>query len=90
MREALGDSSTLFSFLKNEKFGRSLPAGELHRQTINAEVVSVLLEVRSNGSIVYDEADPSVRTCVENGWLQTNVMEDGQLVCFFPSKVHAR
>ena len=79
----------IFSFLEKKAVGRSLRLWDLCSKVLSAETVDVLLKVLSDGSIVYDQDNPGIRTCSENGWIQSDV-KGNTIICFFPTKLHAR
>jgi len=61
----------------------------MQKGVIDPGIVSVLLDVLRDGSIIFDHDKPRIQLCFQNGWVHTEV-KDGQLNCVFPSPLHAR
>ncbi|OJD12521.1 hypothetical protein AJ78_06903 [Emergomyces pasteurianus Ep9510] len=88
--EAMEDIGRLFSTLEGFPVGRSLPSPGLYPVTRDPEIAEILLEVLKIGSVGFDKQRPELLTCVENGWLQSNLVDGGQEICTFASGMHAK
>lgn len=59
--------------------------GEIH-----VGIVSVLLEVLHNGYTRFDSKDDAMVRAFRHGFIHTEALENGEILCILPSLLHAR
>jgi hypothetical protein len=77
-RKFLNNDETLFTFLQSRNFQRSLPKIEALQQ--NPEVTKLLRNVLVEGrSVDKPEENSSLNFCYKMGWLQAELVDQGEL-----------
>lgn len=80
-----------FCYLRQSLLKRTF----VNRSELTPGIVNVLCEVLKNGSIPRDLENESIRKCYDRGWLHSELLdlhawEDDEIVCVFPTRLHAK
>ncbi|KAL1966120.1 hypothetical protein VTN77DRAFT_4868 [Rasamsonia byssochlamydoides] len=88
--DVLEDDDQLFQFLEYHVAGRSLPSRKMQHGVIDPNIVSVLLNILRDGSVVYNRDNRGIQDCFRSGFVHTEEVKSGQMLCVLPSALHAR
>lgn len=78
-----------FPFLRNTVASRSFLNKSPLKLTKDAR--RVLEQTLVEGQVEFDLKDPGVQTCFTEGWLQTELLDNGErVVLVYPTVLHAK
>lgn len=84
------DNDEFLVYLTKSIVGRSLPTRAMMGGEIHVGIVSVLLEVLHNGYTRFDSKDDAMVRAFRHGFIHTEALENGEILCILPSLLHAR
>jgi hypothetical protein len=89
--ELLCDETKSFNYLNQTKVERSF----VNKRFLTEDATKILRKVLINGNIKQDLTDKGIFDCRRYGWLHSEPLgktagEDNEMVCVFPTRLHAK
>ena len=89
--ELLCDETKSFNYLNQTKVERSF----VNKRFLTEDATKILRTVLINGNIKQDLTDKGIFDCRRHGWLHSEPLGntaggDNEMVCVFPTRLHAK